>query len=192
MTQRFWLGICLILAAVGCSAAPTSSNSSSNGDSSSIDTSVVTQGTFSNQWVANTSGKVFSGSADLWGVGTQHVDLAFDSAGNLHDYFAWSSPPEWTPLHRIVMFYSGTQAIVAFYKSSSDSLSDQLYAFEIRGNKLYRTENIVGIEARGFTTISAWDGETYSGSSMVEIATLNTTGTPVYPTTPLTVPATNS
>lgn len=167
MKQRLWLWLSLILAVVGCSTAPSGDEFALQ----TIDTSAEKQASYSNQWVANVANRTFSGDPDIWGYGNYYLEFAFDSAGNLHDQDP--SFPQWYPLHRIVAFKSETEAIVTFYSSAS-SFTKELYALEIRDDGLYRTMNFIGTENRGFTTMSAWDGATYSTTYLEKIATNDT------------------
>ncbi|MGL5721836.1 MAG: hypothetical protein ACRCY4_05500 [Brevinema sp.] len=150
MKNRLWL-LSLTLILIGCSVAP-------NEDFvlKSIDTSAEAQARFKTEWLTATQGKVFEGLPDIYGGGGSEwfSVFAFDSAGNLHNTSrslqGWTDedgnllpgaqPQGYAGLHRIVMFYSGSQAVVAFYKSAaSPKLHSEIYALEISNNTLYRT-----------------------------------------------------
>ncbi|MGL5254860.1 MAG: hypothetical protein ACRC9L_07710 [Brevinema sp.] len=189
-----WI-LSLILIFASCNVAPSGDNS----ELISIDTSAEAQAKFKSEWISLTRGKVFEGLANVYGAGgsTFFSVFSFDSEGNLHntshDLTGWDPsghPQGYTGLHRILIFYSGTQAVVSFYKSAaSTKLHEEIYALEIRNNTIYRTSLIVDNIAMGFTTTRAWDGATYSRSYMEEFAPISSRAAP---SPELTVPDVNS
>ncbi|MGL5254859.1 MAG: hypothetical protein ACRC9L_07705 [Brevinema sp.] len=189
MKNYFWL-ICLTVFVTGCSV------SSGQGDARSgetIDTSSTSQEKFKQEWLTAVEGKVFTGRPNVFGGGGSKffAVFLFDKEGNLHntDDDNFVTVKKYYSLHRILFFKSGTEAVVRFYRSASSTLYNEIYALKISNNTLYRTDNVINKAARGFATVSSWDGATYSEDYMNLFATNSTRP---YPADPLVVPDENS